>query len=124
MSSLTTVLPHAKAGRLRTLAITSENRSPSAPDIPTFRESGVPGLQDYAVEVYYGLMARAGTPRDIVGRLQADLAKVIATPEFAQRISAAGIDMFPRSAPQMAAIMSADVARFRDVIRAAGIRPE
>src|SRR5918911_2363569 len=124
MSSLTTVLPHAKAGKLRTLAITSENRSPSAPDIPTFRESGVPGLKDYAVEVYYGLMARAGTPREVVAKLEADLAKVIGTPEFAQRISAAGIDMFPRTAPQMAAIMSADVARFRDVIRAAGIRPE
>jgi len=124
MSSLTTVLPHAKAGRLRTLAITSENRSPSAPDVPTFRESGVPALKDYAVEVYYGLMARAGTPADIVAKLQADLRKVIAGPEFAQRISAAGIDMFPRSAQQMGAIMSADVARFRDVIQQAGIRPE
>src|SRR5919205_1355849 len=124
MSSLTTVLPHAKAGKLRTLAITSENRSASAPEIPTFRESGVPALKDYAVEVYYGVMARAGTPREIVARLEGDLAKVIGTPEFAQRISAAGIDMFPRTAPQMAAIMSADVARFRDVIRAAGIRPE
>ena len=124
MSSLTTVLPHAKAGRLRTLAITSENRSPSAPDVPTFRESGVPALKDYAVEVYYGLMARAGTPADVVAKLQADLRKVIAAPEFAQRISAAGIDMFPRSAPEMAAIVSADVARFRDVIQQAGIRPE
>ena len=124
MSSLTTVLPHAKAGRLRTLAITSENRSPSAPDVPTFRESGVPALKDYAVEGYYGLMARAGTPADIVAKLQADLRKVIAGPEFAQRISAAGIDMFPRSAQQMGAIMSADVARFRDVIQQAGIRPE
>src|SRR5919199_3024422 len=121
MSSLTTVLPHAKAGKLRTLAITSENRSPSAPDIPTFRESGVPGLKDYAVEVYYGLMARAGTPREIVARLESDLAKVIAMPDFAQRISAAGIDMFPKSAREMATIMSADVARFRDVIREAGI---
>src|ERR687885_429371 len=91
MSSLTTVLPQAKAGKLRTLAITSENRSPSAPDIPTFRESGVPALKDYAVEVYYGLMARAGTPREVVAKLEADLAKVIGTPEFAQRISAAGI---------------------------------
>ena len=124
MSSLTTVLPHAKAGRLRTLAITSENRSPSAPDVPTFRESGVPALKDYAVEVYYGLMARAGTPADVVAKLQADLRKVIAAPEFAQRISAAGIDMFPRSAAEMAAIMSDDVARFRDVIQQAGIRPE
>lgn len=124
MSSLTTVLPHAKAGRLRTLAITSENRSPSAPEIPTFRESGLPALKDYAVEVYYGLMARAGTPPDVVSRLQGDLRKVIAMPEFTQRISGAGIDMFPKSAPEMAAIMSADVARFREVIREAGIRPE
>ena len=124
MSSLTTVLPHAKAGKLRPLAITSENRSASAAEIPTFRESGVPALRDYAVEVYYGLMARAGTPPDVVARLQADLRKVVATPDFAQRISTAGIDMFAKSASEMAAIMSADVARFRDVIREAGIRPE
>ena len=90
MSSLTTVLPHAKAGKLRTLAITSENRSASAADIPTFRESGVAALQDYAVEVYYGLMARAGTPPDIVARLQADLRKVSGTPEFAGRMRPPG----------------------------------
>ena len=124
MASLTTVLPQAKAGKLRTLAITSENRSASAPEIPTFREAGVPALKDYAVEVYYGLMARSGTPSDIVARLDGDLRRVVAMPEFVQRISVAGIDMFPKSAPQMAAIMSADVARFRDVIREAGIRPE
>jgi tripartite-type tricarboxylate transporter receptor subunit TctC len=124
MSSLTTVLPHAKAGKLRTLAITSANRSASAPEIPTFRESGVPALKDYAVEVYYGLMTRAGTPPDVVARLEGDLRKVIAMPDFTQRISVAGIDMFPKSAPEMAAIMSADVVRFRDVIQQAGIRPE
>ena len=124
MASLTTVLPQAKAGKLRTLAITSENRSASAPEIPTFRESGVDALKDYAVEVYYGLMARTGTPPNVVARLEGDLRKVIAMPDFTQRISVAGIDMFPKSAPEMAAIMSADVARFRDVIREAGIRPE
>ena len=122
--TMPTVLPHAKAGKLRTLAITSENRSASAPEIPTFSESGVPALKDYAVEVYYGVMARSGTPADIVARLEGDLRKVLAMPEFAQRISTAGIDMFPRSAREMAAIMSADVARFREVIREAGIRPE
>jgi len=124
MSSLTTVLPQARAGKLRTLAITSGNRSASAPDIPTFRESGVPALKDYAVEVYYGLMVRTGTPPDIASRLEADLRKVIAMPDVAQRIAKAGIDPFPRSAQEMAAIMSADVARFREVIRQAGIRPE
>ena len=124
MSSLTTVLPQARAGKLRTLAITSGNRSGSAPDIPTFRESGVPALADYAVEVYYGLMVRSGTPPDIASRLEADLRKAIAMPDVASRIAAAGIDLFPKSAREMAAIMSADVARFREVIRQAGIRPE
>jgi tripartite-type tricarboxylate transporter receptor subunit TctC len=124
MSSLTTVLPHAKAGKLRTLAITSANRSASAPEIPTFRESGVPALRDYAVEVYYGLMARSGTPPDIVAKLESDLRQVIAAPQFVQRISAAGIDPFAKSAQEMAPIMSADVARFGEVIREAGIRPE
>ena len=123
-SSLTTVLPHAKAGKLRVLAITSMNRSSSAPDVPTFRESGVAALKDYEVEVYYGLMARAGTPREALARVDADLRKVIALPEVMQRISAAGLDMFVRSGDEMAAIMSADVARFRDLIRIAGIRPE
>src|SRR5207237_748623 len=124
MSSLTTVLPHAKAGKLRTLAITSEKSSASAPDIPPFRESGLAALQDYAVEVYYGLMARAGTPPDIVARLQGDLRKVIGTPEFAGRMSTAGIDMFAQSAPEMAAVMSDDAARVRAVIAPRGVRPD
>jgi len=123
-SSLTTVLPQAKAGKLRLLAVTSTNRSASAPEVPTFRESGVAGLKDFEVEVYYGLMARSGTPREALARVETDLRKVIAMPEVTQRISAAGIDMFVKSAEEMAAIMSADVARFRDVIREAGIRPE
>src|SRR5438477_7975853 len=110
-SSLTTVLPQAKAGKLRLLAVTSTNRSASAPEVPTFRESGVAGLKDFEVEVYYGLMARSGTPREALARVETDLRKVIAMPEVTQRISAAGIDMFVKSAEEMAAIMSADVAR-------------
>jgi len=124
VSSLTTVLPHAKAGRLRLLAVTSMHRSPSAPEVPTFRESGVAGLEDYQVEVYYGLMARTGTPREALAKVAADLPKVIAMPEVAQRISAAGIDLFVKSPEEMSAILRADVERFREVIREAGIRPE
>jgi len=124
VSSLTTVLPHAKAGRLRLLAVTSMNRSPSAPEVPSFRESGVAGLENYQVEVYYGLMARIGTPRDVLAKVAADLPRVIAMPEVAQRISAAGIDLFVKSPEEMAAILRADVERFREVIRDAGIRPE
>ena len=75
-------------------------------------------------EVYYVLMVRTGTPPDIASRLEGDLRKVMAMPDVASRIAAAGIDLFPKSAREMAAIMSADVARFREVIRQAGIRPE
>ena len=75
-------------------------------------------------EVYYVLMVRTGTPPDIASRLEGDLRKVMAMPEVAQRVAKAGVDAFPKSAQDMAAIMSADVARFREVIRQAGIRPE
>jgi tripartite-type tricarboxylate transporter receptor subunit TctC len=124
MSSLNTVLQHARSGKLKVLAVTSRNRSASAPDIPTFRESGLPALADYEVEVYYGLMARAGTPREALARIAADARKVIAMPEVVQRVSAGGLDLFVRSPDEMAAIMSADVEKFRKVIEYAGIRPE
>lgn len=124
MSSLNTVLQHARSGKLKVLAVTSRNRSASAPDIPTFRESGLPELADYEVEVYYGLMARAGTPKETLARIEADVRKVMAIPEVVRRVSAGGLDLFVRSPEEMAAIMSADVEKFRKVIEYAGIRPE
>jgi tripartite-type tricarboxylate transporter receptor subunit TctC len=124
MSSLNTVLQHARSGKLKILAVTSKNRSASAPDIPTFRESGLPALADYEVEVYYGLMARAGTPKEALARIQADARRVMAMPEVVQRVSAGGLDLFLRTPDEMAAIMSADVEKFRKVIEYAGIRPE
>jgi tripartite-type tricarboxylate transporter receptor subunit TctC len=124
MSSLNTVLAHARSGRLKVLAVTSRNRSASAPDIPTFRESGLPELAGYEVEVYYGLMARAGAPKEALARIEADARKVMAMPEVVQRVSAGGLDLFVRSPGEMAAIMSADVEKFRKVIEYAGIRPE
>ena len=124
MSSLNTVLQHARSGKLRILAVTSRNRSASAPDIPTFRESGLPELANYEVEVYYGLMARAGTPKEALARIAADARRVMAMPEVVQRVGAGGLDLFVRSPEEMAAIMSADVEKFRKVIEYAGIRPE
>jgi tripartite-type tricarboxylate transporter receptor subunit TctC len=124
MSSLNTVLPHAKSGKLRVLAITSKNRSPSAPDVPTFSESGIPALADYQVDVYYGFMARSGTPKEALARIEGDLRSVLAMPEVRQRIAAAGLDLFVTPPDEMGALMRADVDKFRKVIDYAGIRPE
>ena len=81
--NMPSALPHVKAGRLRALAITSAQRSPLLPDVPTFAESGFPGFE---VHSWFGLAAPAGTPRAVVERLNAELGKVLATPDMRQRL--------------------------------------
>jgi tripartite-type tricarboxylate transporter receptor subunit TctC len=124
MSSLNTLLPHQAAGRLRVLAITSRNRSASAPDVPTFRESGVPELKDYASSVYYGFMAPAATPPDILAKIEADLRKVMALPEAAQKVAGGGLEVAFASAAEMMATMRTDAEQLRRIVEFAGIKPE
>ena len=67
------MLPFAKQGKLHIIGLTSEKRSPSAPEYPTFRESGLPELKDFAVENYYGFMAPAGTPKEVQAKIETDI---------------------------------------------------
>lgn len=124
MSSLNTLLPHQAAGRLRVLAVTSRNRSPSAPDVPTFRESGVPELKDYASSVYYGFMVPTGTPADIVAKIEADLRKVMAAPEVAQKVAGGGLEVAFANGAEMMAAMRSDAEQLRRIVEFAGIKPE
>ncbi|MCA3071038.1 MAG: tripartite tricarboxylate transporter substrate binding protein [Rhodocyclaceae bacterium] len=124
MSSLNTLLPHQAGGRLRVLAITARNRSASAPDVPTFRESGVPELKDYASSVYYGFMAPAATPPDIVAKIEADLRKVMALPEVAQKVAGGGLEVAFASGAEMMATMRTDAEQLRRIVEFAGIKPE
>jgi tripartite-type tricarboxylate transporter receptor subunit TctC len=124
MSSLNTLLPHQAAGRLRVLAITARNRSASAPDVPTFRESGVPELKDYASSVYYGFMAPTATPPDIVAKIEADLRKVMALPEVAQKVAGGGLEVAFASGAEMMATMRTDAEQLRRIVEFAGIKPE
>jgi len=87
VASLAAVLPFARQAKLRVLGLTSEKRSPSAPELPTFRESGLPELKDFAVENYYGFMAPGGTSADVAGKIEADIRQVLAAPEFVARLS-------------------------------------
>ena len=84
----------------------------------------MPALKDYESDVYYGLMARSGTPPEIVKKIDADVRRTMAIPEVRQRFAAAGIDLFRATPEEMGALMNADLARFRKIIEYAGIRPE
>src|SRR6185295_1810345 len=91
-SNLTAAMPHIKSGKLRSLAVTGEQRTQSAPDIPTVIESGVKG---YSVTSWYGLLAPARTPQAIVDKLNADVVKVMRLPDMRERLSAEGAEPTP-----------------------------
>jgi tripartite-type tricarboxylate transporter receptor subunit TctC len=124
MAGLATVLPYHKAGRLKVLAVTTKSRSPSAPDVPTFRESGIPELKDYDVNNYYGFMAPAATPRDVLAKIEADVFRVMAQPELQQRITGAGMEIFLAGSQEMVALMRTDAVQVRKIVDFAGIKPE
>ena len=124
VASLAAVLPFARQGKLRVVGLTSEKRSPTAPEYPTFRESGLPELQDFAVENYYGFMAPGGTPPEIAAKIEADIRQVLSAPEFVARLSNAGLDLFQYRPPQMMALVRADLDKFSRAIQLANIKPE
>ena len=111
-------------GKLRILGLTTRDRSPSVPDIATFRESGLKELANYEVENYYGVLAPAGTPRDVLAKIEADIRKVLAMPEVKSRLTNGGLDLFVGSPTQFTALLTGDIAKFREAIKVAGIKPE
>jgi tripartite-type tricarboxylate transporter receptor subunit TctC len=112
-NSMPSVLPQARSGRLRGLAVSSARRSAAAPDIPTVAEAGVPGF-DYVT--WYGLFAPAGTPREIVNRLNAQVAKMLAEPELAKRFASQGAEPLSNSPDQLAQYRRAEYERWRKLI--------
>jgi tripartite-type tricarboxylate transporter receptor subunit TctC len=113
------VIPHINAGKLKAIAISGDSRAPSLPNVPTFTESGMPGFE---MRFWYGLLAPAATPRDIINRVSAEVAKILATADMKEKLAAQGADPFISNPDQFAAIMRADSARYGKVIREAGIK--
>jgi tripartite-type tricarboxylate transporter receptor subunit TctC len=110
-----------KQGRLKGIATSSEKRSTSLPEVPTFIEGGVPG---FVVASWTGILAPAGTPRPIVERLQKEIAAVLADPEVRSRYEVLGIEPVGNTPEQFAAQIRADLARYEQVVKQAGIRVE
>jgi tripartite-type tricarboxylate transporter receptor subunit TctC len=116
-SNLLTAGPHARAGKLRGLAITSAGRSPQAPELPTIAESGVPG---YDITPWYGILFPAGTPRAIILRLNREIGGILATPEVVERFRTQGIDLVTSSPEAFAALIKSEIPKWRKVVKESG----
>jgi tripartite-type tricarboxylate transporter receptor subunit TctC len=114
-------LPHVQSGRLRAIAVTGQKRSPQLPDVPTVNESGVPG---YVVTLWFGLFAPAGTPRDIVVRLNTETAKVLRSPDIGAKLTALGAEVSPSSPEDFARFVREEIVRWEKVVKALNIKPD
>jgi tripartite-type tricarboxylate transporter receptor subunit TctC len=115
------VLPHVRAGKLKALAVSSKARTSLAPEIPTVDESGVPG---YDVGVWFGVLTVAGTPREIVQRLNTDMVKILASPEIRQRFGNAGVEVVAGTPEQFSTHLKREVSRWAKVVQDANIKAD
>lgn len=114
-----TVIPHINAGKLKAIAISGDSRGPALPRVPTFAEEGLP---DFDMRFWYAMLAPGGTPRDIVAKLSAEIAKILATPDMKEKLVALGADPFISNPDEFAAVMRADSARYEKVVKGANIK--
>ncbi len=117
--SISSVLPHVRAGKLRALGMTGAQRSALAPDVPTVAESGVRG---YEASIWTGVAAPAGMPRPIVERLNREIIALVRTPETLERLAVLGSDPLTSTPGEFAALIKADIARWVKLAQASGLR--
>jgi tripartite-type tricarboxylate transporter receptor subunit TctC len=118
-ASAISTLPHVRSGRLRALAVSSAKRSPSAPELPTVAEAGVPG---FAVDQWYGLFAPAKTPREIVTKLHGEIAKLVAQPQTKERLLAMGLDPVGLPPDEFASYLKTETVKWGKLVREADIK--
>ena len=116
-----TAVPQVQAGRVRALAILAPERLPALPDLPTAKDAGYPGFQ---VLSWYGIVAPAGTPREVIARLNGELAKIMKSADGRERMTGVGFDPMTSTPEYFSEFLQAEIARYAKVIRASGIQPE
>jgi tripartite-type tricarboxylate transporter receptor subunit TctC len=121
MDSLVQSLPHIKAGRLKALAVLGPRRTALLPEVPTIAESGLPG---YALTNWFGLLAPAATPKQVLAQLNGDVLRILKQEDLQKKIADLGADVVGNSAEEFGAAMRAESAQWAEVIKAAGIRVE
>jgi tripartite-type tricarboxylate transporter receptor subunit TctC len=116
--NITAIMPLAREGKLRALAVTSVKRSPFAPDLPTMAESGFPGFD---VNAWFGLLAPAGTPAPIIERLHRETAQALATASVRESFTKLGMELIGNSPKEFAAVIQSEIPQRKKVIETAGI---
>ena len=120
-SSTVSLIPHVRSGRLRGLGVTTTKRVVGMLDIPTIAEAGVPGYESVQ---WFGLLAPAGTPKEIIARLNKEVVTILHTPENKERLAKEGVEALTNTPEEFAAYLRAETTKWAGVVKAAGIVPE
>jgi tripartite-type tricarboxylate transporter receptor subunit TctC len=120
--NLPSAMPHIKSGRLKALAVTSGQRSAAMPDLPTVAEAGGLLLRNYEASSWFGLLAPAGTPADIVSRVQQETAKALATPAMKERLQAQGAIPSGMTPAAFTKFIADEAQKWAQVVKAAGAK--
>ena len=116
-----TVIPHIRSGAMRGIAITTGQRNPAAPDIPTLAEAGLPG---YEVTSWYAMYVPAGTPQTVIARLNSDIAKVLAQPDVKAWMETQAGTAGGGSPEALATFQAAETVKWKNLIKEAGIKAD
>jgi tripartite-type tricarboxylate transporter receptor subunit TctC len=115
------LLPHVRSGRLRALAVSSAQRIPALPEVPTVAESGYPGFE---ADQWYGVVAPAGTPAERVARLNAEINKALALPDVMQQLAVEGALPMPGTPQAFGALIAREIPRWAEVVKAGNVKPD
>ena len=121
-STTLTAIPHIKSGRIKAMGITGRSRLAGLPEVPTFDEAGLPGLDQ--IGTWFGVAMPAGTPKEIIHKMSADIGKYSTMPDFKEFLANQGLSTFYSDTDQFAAQLQADLERFNRIIKAANIKIE
>jgi tripartite-type tricarboxylate transporter receptor subunit TctC len=120
--NLPSSMQQIKAGKLKALAVTSAQRSPALPDVPTVEEAGGPALKGYEASSWFGLLAPAGTPPEIVNRIQQEVAKSLGTPAIKEKMLAQGAIPSGNTPAEFAKLIDSEHAKWAKVVKASGAK--
>jgi tripartite-type tricarboxylate transporter receptor subunit TctC len=118
-SSATPVIPHVKTGKLKAYAISGTARSPALPEVPTFAEAGLPGLD---AGTWAGILVPAATPKAVVNKLAGEIAAIMNLPDVKEQLVAQGVASYPLGPEQFSALIKDDISRFDKLVKAANIK--
>jgi len=120
-SGMPPAMPHVKAGKLRAIAVSTARRSPAASEVPTVAESGV---RDFDISTWFGVLVPAATPKEVIGKLNAEIARALTLPEVKERLAREGAETAPNSPDQFGKFIQSEIAKFSRIIKESGARAD